>query len=263
MPWELSVAALTCGKTAINDDVVGVNGWALTGIRPAILTARHLITSQEAFVIADGIQPGYGGLGAQLVAREASVAASLADRPAVVTLLTRLHEELVAGDYFSRRWDVTPDRLRLPGTTVVGCRVDAANRAAGLLLFNVGDAGGFVIENGHLAKQSIDDRAESGMLTQCIGGGPPGVPKPHVVTLELSRFNRVLLCSDGLTDTLDYSAINQIVSSPSAPKVAVAGLVEAACAKKPPDDVSALVLDVAWAEPEPMAQARRWSSPRG
>jgi protein phosphatase len=259
MVWELSAAAATLAKGPVNDDAVGVNGWALTGLRPELWTTRHTVSQPEAFVVADGLQVGYGGLGAQLVAREASRPDAVRDRAAVVASLARLDAELLADDYFSAHWDITPDRLRLPGATVAGCRVDPADQTAQLLLFNVGDAGVFVVLDGRLAKQSIDDRAESGMLTQCVGGGPPGAVNPHVVPFMLGNPTRVLLCSDGLTDAVDYGAVNQAVCSAPAPRAAVAGLLAAAAATGLEDDATAVVLDIARERPpSPAARGRGW-----
>ena len=252
MPWELSVAASTIAKSAVSDDVCGANGWALAGVLPQIWTARHLLEKPEAFVIADGIQPGYGALGAQLLAREASTPSNVATPQAIGATIERLHAELMDADYFPTNWGVTLDRLRIPGATIVGCRVDPANQNSGILIFNVGDAGAFVLDTGHLAKQSIDDRVGSGTLTQSIGGGPLGDPKPHIRSLRLGQLNRILLCSDGLTDTLSYPVIDKAVSRAKVPKETATNLLKALPRDGMLDDVTVIVIDVTYSRPQSM-----------
>jgi len=211
-----------------------------------------MLTGPEAFVISDGIQPGYGGLGAHLIAREASQAEKVPDGSAVVALLGKLHKELLARDYFPRHWGVTPDSYRLPGATMAGARVNPWLKDSRLLLFNVGDAIIFYSADGQrMSLQSITDRTETGMLTQAIGGGPPGEPRPHWTALPLARRNRVLLSSDGLVDSMRrIEEIDRLVRSAESPKVAAQGLMTAAVREGQKDDVSVLVLDVNYVESE-------------
>jgi|GEM_PF-5895244 len=250
MAWELSVAAITQAASNVNCDAVGVNGWSFTGPRPAVWSARHLVSGPEAFVVADGIQPGYGGLGARLLAEQASTPSHVHDSKTVTQTIAAVHEELLADDYFFDYWNIKPDQLRLPGATVVGCRFDLADRAAPVLLFNVGDASAFFLKDGCLTKESISDRTESGMLTQAVGGGPPADPTPHIVVLDqLAAHNRVLLCSDGLTDTLQYAELEALLRLPSIPGKVAAELLATTLQKRPADDVTAIVIDLTDAGP--------------
>jgi protein phosphatase len=218
-----------------------------------------LVSEPEAFVVADGIQPGYGGLGAQLLAERASTPAHVRDGQAMSHTIATVHAELLSDDYFPRYWDVTPDRLRLPGATVAGCRVDPADQGAPVLLFNVGDASAYLVKDGYLARQSISDRSESGMLTQAVGGGPPGDPVPHTVSLDhLEPHNRVLLCSDGLTDTLTHAAIESVLRSSSTPGRLVVELLASAAQSTPTDDVTAVIIDVTWSGQRAETRLPRW-----
>ena len=246
MQWEVSIAAATCAQSDVNDDVIGVNGWALSGLRPAVYTSRRALNEPEAFVVADGIQRGYGGLGAHLVAKEASRADQLTDAYAVRSLVEKLHRQLLAEDYFPRYWGITPDSFRLPGATVAGARVNPRVTDGGLLLFNVGDAAIFYSADGQrVSQQSITDRTDSGMLTQAIGGGPPGEPDVHLTEFRLAERNRILLCTDGLVDAVRKSEdIDRLVREAENPRRAVSFLVDAAIKNDMQDDVSALVLHV-------------------
>jgi serine/threonine protein phosphatase PrpC len=240
----------------VNGDAVGVNGWVASGRAPAAWAWGHPAAGAEAFAVADGIQPGYGALGAQLVAARASKADLVRDSETVAATLAAAHAELTGESYFADHWDVQPDRLRLPGTTVAGCRVEPAD--ASLLIFNVGDSGVFLVDGAHLGKQSIDDRLGTGLLTQAVGGGPPGDPAPHIVKVKLGSKNRVLLCSDGLTDMLPHPELERLVARPPTAERAVEALMRLCHQLDTGDDVTALVLDVDWAENRPRSRFRGW-----
>jgi protein phosphatase len=79
------------------------------------------------------------------------------------------------------------------------------------------------------------------MLTRTIGMGDV-----QVDTLEIHVLpaDRILLCSDGLTNMLDDSRIGRILGATPAPADAVWSLVEAANAAGGYDNTTVAVVDV-------------------
>ncbi len=105
---------------------------------------------------------------------------------------------------------------------------------------------------------------QRGLITQAIGGR--GDPEVHVGQVELYAGDRVLVCSDGIHDNLTEAEIAQILRKQgrndsealvrAARKRAQRGL-EATMRSKP-DDMSAVVIDVAAlpAAPKPPGQGK-------
>lgn len=103
-----------------------------------------------------------------------------------------------------------PSGRRGMGTTVAGfCR--AVGR---LTVFNVGDSRVYILRGERLELLSVDDtlpRRASGrshVLTQSLGGtSAPRPLDPHVASIEPVAGDRLLICTDGLTDMVDEQAV--------------------------------------------------------
>ena len=88
-------------------------------------------------------------------------------------------------------------------------------RAAGrLAVFNVGDSRVYILRGHRLELLSVDDTlprrapGRSNALTQSLGGTSQPVPlDPHVASIEPVAGDRLLICTDGLTDMLDEEAV--------------------------------------------------------
>jgi serine/threonine protein phosphatase PrpC len=76
-------------------------------------------------------------------------------------------------------------------------------------------------------------------VTQALGLDSP---KPSVATIRLQVGDRVLLCSDGLTEELDDAAILQILNANPSPETAVPALITGALEHGGHDNVSAIVV---------------------
>lgn len=119
-----------------------------------------------------------------------------------------------------------------------------------LLLFNVGDCSILRIRDGYVGQLAVIDRVDptgrSSMIGQCLGGSP----QPTAVDAHPDRFvpvgpERLVLCSDGLTDCVPNATIATVAASGVPRGDAARGLVAAAIRAGAPDNVSVIVVDVA------------------
>ena len=76
-------------------------------------------------------------------------------------------------------------------------------------------------------------------VTQALGLESP---KPSVAAVSLQPGDRVLLCSDGLTEELDDAAILRILDANPSPETAVPALITGALEHGGHDNVSAIVV---------------------
>jgi serine/threonine protein phosphatase PrpC len=109
-----------------------------------------------------------------------------------------------------------PSGRRAMGTTVAGFCC-AAGR---LTVFNVGDSRVYILRADRLELLSVDDtlpRRASGRnhaLTQSLGGTSVPLPlDPHITSVEPAGGDRLLICTDGLTDMLDEEAVRAILDA--------------------------------------------------
>ena len=159
-------------------------------------------------VIADGM----GGHDAGEFASESAIGTihetigQAASECAIARLLERANERIFE--------EMFTDRGRPGmGSTVVGVSFCDGHAFA----FNIGDSRLYVLREGALILQSVDDtlgrisraRANrSHALTQSLGGSLSRLPlDPHVKRLRVSDEDQLLLCSDGLTDMLSDDEI--------------------------------------------------------
>ena len=88
------------------------------------------------------------------------------------------------------------------GTTIVGAVIDQER----CTIFNVGDSRAYWIHDAGINQISEDDvypGERTGILTQCLGGGNPMAPKPHLIQQDIRSGDILALVSDGITDATD------------------------------------------------------------
>jgi PPM family protein phosphatase len=217
---------------------------------------------QSLFIVADGVANSTdGALAAQIViemlptylAHHRSPADP--DDSAVPDLLGRavaeLSDDLVAcGD----------NDFRVAGaTTTVVAVVIAGSRA---LVAHLGDSRVYLcreqrlqrltrdhsliqdlIDAHEVAIEDADAHPARSTVTRYVGMPPPALPDSAAVDLRVG--DRILLCSDGLHGVVDEPSLTEILNSLGAPGDACAALVEAANHAGGPDNVTAVVIDVA------------------
>jgi serine/threonine protein phosphatase PrpC len=125
-------------------------------------------------------------------------------------------------------------------------------------LVHVGDSRAYLMRNGRLEQLTTDhtlvqQMVDGGLmrpeearthrlrhhLTNVIGGSP-GV-EGEIVKLTLADGDRLLLCTDGLTEPVRDSQIAEILSGQATPDSACQALVEAALGNGGPDNITVVV----------------------
>lgn len=85
------------------------------------------------------------------------------------------------------------------------------------------------------------DMGERRLLMQYIGS--PRVLEPTVASLPLRKGDRLLLCSDGLTDPVRDATLHEILAKHADPEAAARVLVETANEAGGPDNITVAVVD--------------------
>jgi serine/threonine protein phosphatase PrpC len=177
-------------------------------------------------------------------------------RLAAVTACTFLLDKVASGGCGSEGWLELALQQMADYVTDVGALTQATSRmgatVAGLVVqqstvsvFSVGDARVYVVDDGYLSLMTDDQRLDDGspVVTQSIGGSGR---REHIefkhIKLERDRSRRFLVCSDGLSDTLDFAVIAEAVTS-GHPLDACTRLVNAAVDADSSDNVTVLVVD--------------------
>jgi protein phosphatase len=101
-----------------------------------------------------------------------------------------------------------------------------------------------LIEAGHLDPNEANQHAASGQITQYMG--MKELAHPHLRSFELCPEDRLLLCSDGLTDMLSDKTIKTLLFENQLPQQAVQCLVNEANQAGGDDNITAVVVD--WIE---------------
>ena len=200
--------------------------------------------------VADGMGGHVGGEIASAIALEALVAAVANGRP-IRDAIGEANEAVI------EKAD-SDQALRGMGTTLT-----AATLASGgtLLIGHVGDSRAYLVHDGEL-QQITDDHSlveemvqkgqltpeqaevhpQRSIVTRAIGIDPD--IEVDVYPVELHTGDRVLLCSDGLTDMVRAEAIGAILAREPDGQRAAQLLVESANAAGGNDNITALVIDV-------------------
>lgn len=143
------------------------------------------------------------------------------------------------------------------GTTVTAA---AMTNDGDVLLLNVGDSRTYLFRAGRLRQLTHDDTlvqtlVDSGAITAADAGRHPqrsiiidaidGQPRPapDVVSLQAIPGDRLLLCSDGLSDVVDDQGIATALRSQS-PEDCARALVDLALRAGSRDNVSVIVADI-------------------
>ncbi|MEU4560077.1 protein phosphatase 2C domain-containing protein [Actinoplanes sp. NPDC023936] len=226
--YVVITAATAGGGHRPNDDAIGVNGWVLTAedVNPLDLTVPVVDHRAAVVSLTDGLAGAAGG----------DVAAAVAAR----RLTARQTQRSATAEAFREAFRQADELVHeastddLPG---IGCSAAAVLiRADGrAFVGNVGDVRLYQILNGYIGRLTRDDRArtEEGpsgadrVVTRCLGGRLRIPVEVHFTEIPVLPGDRLLLCSDGLYDTVSDSEIEQALKA-QRPGHAIAGLVKAA-----------------------------------
>ena len=240
---EFGMATVTGPRRNVNEDVV---------LAPEAVEAGLPQKKGWLFVIADGVS-GYVG------AQEASVTAA-------TTVMEEFYqdESPVAGAALEHAIQAANARLHERGLavpdsglrTTVGAVVLFENE---LTAANVGDSRVYLLQNRKLRQVSADHRwvteqVQRGLITE---SDAVGHPFSHILTRSLGEKDQVqvdvhretvrkgdsiLLCTDGLYNSVPGGAIERILNEPISAADAAQQLVDLAAKGDAGDDISAIVI---------------------
>lgn len=138
------------------------------------------------------------------------------------------------------------------GSTVVVCHVTDDGRA---VVLHAGDSRAFLLRERRLARLTIDHvriRGRRRLLSRYVGRA--GGAAPDVTQVVTEPGDRLLLCTDGLTDMLAQDVIAWLLMVPD-PQEAVDGLVAAALEAGGGDNVTMVLVDLPAPEGDEAATA--------
>lgn len=148
----------------------------------------------------------------------------------------------------------------VPALLGMGCTMVAALFDARMVFYlHAGDSRVYLLRDGRLMpltrdhthtrqkfKTQVDtgdliDAGERRLLMQYIGS--PDTLEPTVDSMPLRAGDRLLLCTDGLTDPIDDEKLHKLLSIHADPAAAAAALIDAANDAGGPDNITAAVID--------------------
>lgn len=133
--------------------------------------------------------------------------------------------------------------LKGMGTTVVVAHLAADGRD--LTVAHVGDSRAYVLGATGLTRLT-QDHVRGGLLgrtlTQAVGTGPD--LRPGVTQVSLDAGDRLLLCTDGLTDMLEETTIADLLAGEDDEAATCGALVDAALSRGGVDNVTVIVATI-------------------
>ncbi|ASR56875.1 PP2C family serine/threonine-protein phosphatase [Cellulomonas sp. PSBB021] len=213
-----------------------------------------LLADTDVFVVADGMGGHDAGEVASATAVE--VLRALVGRAPgpdeVRAALVEAHERVRA---------LASEGTRRPGTTATGVALTVHEATVCWVVLNVGDSrtyrmAGAVLEQVTRDHSEVAELVADGVVrpdeaahhpwrhvvTRALGGGAPTV-EPDVDVLAVSPGDRMLVCSDGLTDALPDQRIEADLKAEADPQAAADRLVATAVAAGAADNVTVVVVD--------------------
>jgi protein phosphatase len=212
-------------------------------------------TCPPAFVVADGI----GGHGAGDCASHAAIEALLP-----LSAYTRITSQMLSAclaEARARIDRIEADNSRPPGTTLSGVVVTETDEVPSWLIVNIGDSRSYLLNSDGLRQLTVDHTVVQELID--AGTVSPSAalshPNRHLLTrallagkeyqpdfcqLPMRVGDRVLVCSDGLTEEVDDRSIAAVLRAISDPQSAADELLNAAVTAGGSDDATALVVDV-------------------
>jgi serine/threonine protein phosphatase PrpC len=150
-------------------------------------------------------------------------------------------------------------RLRTMATTMTAVLVDAQ----GVALLHIGDSRGYLLSEGRLQQVSTDHTLvqaliDAGSLTPAeakvhpqrsavyaaLHGAYDDVAAVDVLRLDARPGDRVMVCSDGLSDVVPPEVLCDLLDAGGTPAETAARLRDAALAGPPTDNITVVVADV-------------------
>ena len=253
---KISGAAITNtgGTRTSNEDCLLAGSWKEQRSMVVPYTFEFSAPRSDVVLVADGMGGHRAGESASNMAANAFILNDqpMTDTDSLAAFLKNINRSI---------FDASAEDAHLKGmgTTVAGLVFNAE----GLLWFNVGDSRVFRLRDAFLRQLSVDDvaprevvpgAAKAG-LTQALGGAPQFIDiEPHIGTEPLADGWRYLICSDGLTDVVSISTIEDMISDSDEMSVRI--LLDATLAEGAPDNVSIIMITVKAETADEMGEVR-------
>ena len=221
---------------------------------------------ETLFVVADGI----GGFEAGEVASSLAVEVLRDLRPdrSFETAIAEANRRILAAGR-------TDEKLSGMGTTVVAIRFGGTQREPLAEVAHVGDSRAYLVRgsemnpitedhslvaelvrSGDLTRDQAAEHPQKNLITRALGADEDVAVDTTVLPIEAG--DRVLLCSDGLSDMVPEARISEILlDSPEDPERAARGLLAAALDAGGNDNITVIVVDVKEQAPPPRRVRRR------
>jgi serine/threonine protein phosphatase PrpC len=221
---------------------------------------------ETLFVVADGI----GGFEAGEVASSLAVEVlkELSPDRSFKTAITEANRRILAAGR-------TDEKLSGMGTTVVAIRFGGTQREPLAEVAHVGDSRAYLVRGGEmnpitedhslvaelvrsgdLTRDQAAEHPQKNLITRALGADEDVAVDTTVLPIEAG--DRVLLCSDGLSDMVPEVRISEILlDSPEDPERAARGLLTAALDAGGNDNITVIVVDVKEQAPPPRRVRRR------
>ena len=230
-----------------------------------------ILTTPTLFVVADGMGGhAAGDIAATMAIRTVEAAGERVGTEAAFA------EAIDAANTAIYQASLGDPSLAGMGTTLVAACLLGGEAGDRLVVMNVGDSRAYRLRSGSLTQITEDhsmvaemvrrgeltpDEAESHqqrhVITRALGLGPE--VSADTFPVPVRQGDRVLLCSDGLTDELDDEEIARALSTIVDPQAAAEDLVARANAHGGADNISVVLIDVLLADdgPEDATQAHK------
>ena len=217
----------------------------------------NLVVAEPLFAVADGMGGHRGGEVASLTAIE-SLRVAFDDDHSAEGLTEAVREANRAV------WEKAQDDadLRGMGTTITAAALVEVDGEERLVVVNVGDSRAYLLQNGELSRLTedhslVEDLVREGqlspdeaaihpqrhILTRVLGMGPE--VEPDVWQIVPYKGDRLLLCSDGLTNEVNDNEIASVLRRLADASDAAGELVRLARAHGGSDNITVVVIDVA------------------
>jgi serine/threonine protein phosphatase PrpC len=235
--------------------VLLLDGAAVSTRGPRPDNQDSAVAGPSLIAIADGVGGNVGGAVASslvvswLAPLASGNAAGGAEDP--VRVVASANERIRAA-YTER------PRLRTMATTLTALHVDVE----GVVLLHIGDSRGYQLTDGELTQVSTDHTLvqaliDAGSLTPAearvhpqrsavyaaMHGADDDVAALDVIRLDARAGDRLMVCSDGLSDVVPSDVLRSLLSG-GTPAQAAAALRDAALAGPPTDNITVVVADV-------------------
>ena len=215
-----------------------------------------------AFVVVDGMGGHAAGRMATQVALDSlySLAgATVTDVDTVVRAVVAAQEAIIA---------IPSHAAYLPGATIAGVILTWIPDEQGVtrptwVIFNIGDARVYLlrdnmlsqvtrdhsrvqilVETGEITPEQARHDPRRNVVTRALGGGIADSAVPDLYSVPVAAGDRLLICSDGLSDELDDEALATVLGAGLSPQRAAEMCVAAALEAGGHDNATALVVDM-------------------